>query len=94
MVGLRDYFHKLGLREAILGLSGGIDSAVTAVLAVRALGASNVRVLLLPSQFSSDHSINDARDLAENLGIQYDICLLYTSPSPRARTKLRMPSSA
>ena len=73
VVGLRDYFHKLGLRETILGLSGGIDSAVTAVLAVRALGASNVRVLLLPSQFSSDHSINDARDLAETLGIQYDI---------------------
>ncbi|MDZ4680896.1 MAG: NAD+ synthase [Saprospiraceae bacterium] len=73
VVGLRDYFHKLGLREAILGLSGGIDSAVTAVLAARALGPSNVRVLLLPSQFSSDHSINDARDLAENLGIQYDI---------------------
>ncbi len=73
VVGLRDYFHKLGLHEAILGLSGGIDSAVTAVLAVRALGASNVRVLLLPSQFSSDHSVNDARDLAENLGIQYDI---------------------
>jgi len=73
VLGLRDYFHKLGLREAILGLSGGIDSAVTAVLAARALGAEHVRVLLMPSQFSSDHSVNDARDLAENLSIQYDI---------------------
>ncbi|MCL4164049.1 UNVERIFIED_CONTAM: hypothetical protein GTU68_004195, partial [Idotea baltica] len=58
---------------AILGLSGGIDSAVTAVLAQRALGKENVRVLLMPSQFSSDHSVDDARHLAENLGIQYDI---------------------
>ena len=56
-----------------MGLSGGVDSAVTAVLAVRALGQENVRVLLMPSQFSSDHSVNDARDLANTLGIQYDI---------------------
>lgn len=71
--GIRDYFGKLGFRKAILGLSGGIDSAVVAVLAARALGNDNVRVLLLPSQFSSSHSITDARKLAENLGIQYDI---------------------
>lgn len=71
--GISDYFGKLGFTKAILGLSGGIDSAVTAVLAQRALGKDNVRVLLMPSQFSSDHSVNDARDLAENLGIQYDI---------------------
>ena len=73
VVGIRDYFRKLGFQKAILGLSGGIDSAVTAVLAAKALGAENVRVLLMPSQFSSDHSVNDARQLAENLGIQYDI---------------------
>jgi len=73
VLGIKDYFDKLGFRRAILGLSGGIDSAVTAVLAQRALGKDNVRVLLMPSQFSSDHSVNDARDLAENLGIQYDI---------------------
>lgn len=73
VMGVRDYFGKLGLKKAILGLSGGIDSAVTAVIAARALGADNVRVLLMPSQFSSDHSVNDARELAENLGIQYDI---------------------
>ncbi len=71
--GVKDYFGKLGFKKAILGLSGGIDSAVTAVLAQRALGKENVRVLLMPSQFSSDHSVNDARDLAKNLGIQYDI---------------------
>ncbi|MEN0007087.1 MAG: NAD+ synthase, partial [Bacteroidota bacterium] len=73
VVGIRDYFGKLGLKKAILGLSGGIDSAVTAVLAVRALGADNVRAVLMPSQFSSDHSVNDARQLAQNLGMQYDI---------------------
>lgn len=73
VLGIKDYFGKLGFSKAILGLSGGIDSAVTAVLAQRALGAKNVRVLLMPSQFSSDHSVDDARQLAENLGIQYDI---------------------
>ncbi len=73
IMGLRDYFGKLGFRQAILGLSGGIDSAVTAVLAARALGKDNVRVLLLPSRYSSDHSVNDARQLAVNLGLQYDI---------------------
>lgn len=73
VLGLKDYFRKLGFSKAILGLSGGIDSAVTAVLMQRALGAENVRALLLPSQFSSDHSVDDARQLAENLGIEYDI---------------------
>jgi len=73
LLGLRDYFGKLGLKQAILGLSGGIDSAVTAVLAARALGPENVRGLLLPSQFSSDHSVDDARQLAKNLGMRYDV---------------------
>lgn len=72
VMGIRDYFRKLGLKTAILGLSGGIDSAIVAVLAQRALGSENVRVLLMPSQFSSDHSINDARKLAQNLNIQFD----------------------
>jgi len=71
--GLKDYFGKLGLQKAILGLSGGIDSAAVAVLAAEALGEDNVRVLLMPSPFSSDHSVTDARRLAENLGVQYDI---------------------
>jgi NAD+ synthase (glutamine-hydrolysing) len=73
VMGIRDYFGKLGLKRAILGLSGGIDSAVVAVLAVEALGPENVRLVLMPSQFSSDHSVEDARELAENLGAQYDI---------------------
>ena len=73
VVGVKDYFGKLGFKKAILGLSGGIDSALTAVLATEALGKENVRVVLMPSQFSSDHSVNDAVDLAKNLGIQYDI---------------------
>ena len=73
VLGVKDYFGKLGFPKAVLGLSGGIDSAVTAVIAARALGPENVRVLLMPSQFSSDHSVNDAVALSENLGIQYDI---------------------
>lgn len=76
IMGIQDYFGKLGLKKAILGLSGGIDSAVTVVLAARALGADNVRVILMPSQYSSEHSVNDARQLAENLGVQYDIIFI------------------
>lgn len=71
--GIRDYFAKMGFKQATLGLSGGIDSAVTVALAAEALGAENVRVLLMPSQYSSDHSIKDAVDLANNLKIQYNI---------------------
>jgi len=73
VMGIRNYFGKLGFKRAILGLSGGIDSALVAVLAARALGPENVRCILLPSQYSSDHSVNDARALAQNLGCQYDI---------------------
>lgn len=73
VLGISDYFGKMGFRKATLGLSGGIDSALTLVLAVRALGAENIRVLLMPSKYSSDHSVDDARQLAENLGVQYDI---------------------
>jgi NAD+ synthase (glutamine-hydrolysing) len=73
VMGIRDYFGKLGLQKAILGLSGGIDSAMTAVLAVHALGTENVRGVLMPSEYSSEHSVADAIALAKNLGIQYDI---------------------
>jgi NAD+ synthase (glutamine-hydrolysing) len=73
VLGLRDYFYKCGFKSAVLGLSGGIDSAVTACIAVDALGKANVRGLSLPSQFSSQHSLDDARVLAKNLDIQYDI---------------------
>ncbi|HEY4415313.1 MAG TPA: NAD+ synthase [Verrucomicrobiae bacterium] len=73
VLGLRDYTHKCGFKFALLGLSGGIDSALTAVIAVSALGKENVRGISLPSQFSSQGSLDDARILAENLGIQYDV---------------------
>lgn len=71
VLGIRDYFQKSGLKKAILGLSGGIDSAVTLVLAVKALGKDNVMSLLLPSGFSSGHSVKDAEALAENLKSPY-----------------------
>jgi len=73
LTGIRDYFSKTGLEKAILGLSGGIDSAVTAVLATRALGKDQVQVLLMPSAFSSGHSVDDARKLAENLDITHTL---------------------
>ena len=73
ILGISDYFRKLDLKTAILGLSGGIDSAVTLVLATKALGRENLRVLLLPSKYSSEHSITDAVKLADNLGVKYDI---------------------
>jgi NAD+ synthase (glutamine-hydrolysing) len=71
--GIRDYFSKLGFSKATLGLSGGIDSAVTLALASEALGPENLHVLLMPSQYSSQHSVNDSTVLAERLGISYDI---------------------
>ncbi len=73
IIGIKDYFGKLGFTKAMLGLSGGIDSAVTLALAARALGPENVHSLLMPSQYSSDHSVNDAVALAENLGSPYNI---------------------
>lgn len=73
VTGIRDYFRKNGLYRAVLGLSGGIDSALVATLAVDALGAENVHGLLMPSQYSTDHSVKDAEDLAHNLGMSYDI---------------------
>lgn len=73
VMGVKNYFQKLGFKKAVLGLSGGIDSAVVMALASEALGAENVHAILLPSQFSSDHSIKDAEDLAKNLGSPYEI---------------------
>lgn len=80
--GLRDFFRKNGYRRACIGLSGGIDSAVVACLAADALGRENVRVLLMPSPFSPDQSVEDAKELAENLGLEYNvipISEIYTS---------------
>jgi len=73
VLGLGDYLRKCGFKSVVLGLSGGIDSALTACLAVAALGAENVRGVSLPSQFSSPGSLEDARALAERLGIRYDV---------------------
>ncbi|HLN52867.1 MAG TPA: NAD+ synthase [Lentimicrobium sp.] len=73
VLGIKDYFNKMGFRKAVLGLSGGIDSAVTLVLAAEALGPDNVHAVLLPSVYSSGHSISDARQLAENMKCPYDI---------------------
>ena len=73
VLGLRDYLHKCGFKSAVLGLSGGIDSALVACLAVSALGADQVRGISLPSQYSSQGSLDDARVLAQNLGIRYDV---------------------
>ena len=73
VMGIRDYFRKLGFTKAILGLSGGIDSAVTLVLAAKALGSENVKAILLPSRYSSEHSISDAVELSENLNVSHEI---------------------
>ncbi len=73
ILGIRDYFYKMGFKKAILGSSGGIDSAVVLALACEALGAENVRAVLMPSEFSTSHSVEDAEQLSRNLGNPYDI---------------------
>ena len=73
VLGIKDYFRKMGFTKATLGASGGIDSAVVQVLAVHALGKENVRVLLMPSEYSSSHSVSDAEALSKALGNDYDI---------------------
>jgi len=73
IIGIRDYFAKMGFTKAILGSSGGIDSAVTQALACEALGKENVRAVLMPSQYSTGHSVSDAEQLSKNLGNPYDI---------------------
>ena len=71
VVGLRDYVLKNNIESVVLGLSGGIDSALVAAIAVDALGSENVYGVSMPSQYSSEHSKNDAKDLAQNLNINY-----------------------
>lgn len=73
VTGIRDYFFKMNFKRALIGLSGGIDSAVCLCLASEALGNENVRALLLPSRYSSAHSVSDAVKLTDNLGVNYDI---------------------
>jgi NAD+ synthase (glutamine-hydrolysing) len=72
IMGIKDYFTKMGFAKAILGSSGGIDSAVTLALACEALGAANVRAVLMPSEYSTVHSVDDAEQLSLNLGNPYD----------------------
>ena len=73
VLGVRDYLHKTGFRKAVLGLSGGIDSAVTAVIGCRALGPENVLCVAMPSPYTSQQSVDDARLLAANLGCGFEI---------------------
>ncbi len=73
ILGIRDYFQKMGFQKAILGSSGGIDSAVTLAIACDALGAQNVRAILMPSPYSTSHSVDDAVELSKNLQNPYDI---------------------
>jgi NAD+ synthase len=73
LLGLRDYVRKNGFQKVLLGLSGGIDSALVACMAVDALGPENVRCVMLPSEFTSPESLADAEECAKNLGVQYDI---------------------
>lgn len=72
LLGIRDYFHKLGFSQAIVGLSGGVDSALTLALAAEALGHTNVRAVFMPSRYTSDASGSDARKMAEALGVRCD----------------------
>ncbi len=73
ILGIRDYFNKCGFSQTVIGLSGGIDSALTCVLAVKSLGAGNVWGITMPSPYSSGGSVTDSQTLAENLGIRFDI---------------------
>jgi NAD+ synthase/NAD+ synthase (glutamine-hydrolysing) len=73
VLGLRDYVRKCGFSDVLLGLSGGIDSAVTAAIAVAALGPEHVRGVAMPSRYSSEGSVSDARSLAERLNVRFDV---------------------
>lgn len=73
VLGVKDYFNKMGFKRAILGSSGGIDSAVTLAIACEALGKENVHAILMPSPYSTEHSVNDAVQLSKNLNNPYDI---------------------
>jgi len=93
VLGVRDYVHRNGVRQAVIGLSGGIDSAVVAVLACEALGAGNVLGVLMPSRFSSDHSVSDAEALAQNMGME-TVTLPIEHPVAAVETLLAAPFEA
>ena len=94
VLGLRDYFTKLGFQKALIGLSGGIDSAVTLAIAAEALGKENVTGVMMPSKFSSDHSVDDAKSIIHNIGCKgelipiekpYDVMLEILEPHFQGR---------
>ncbi|MCI5208456.1 MAG: NAD(+) synthase [Candidatus Electrothrix sp. ATG2] len=89
VLGLRDYLHKTGFQQAVIGLSGGIDSAVTAVLAAAALGPENVLCVALPSPYTAQMSIDDAAELAKNLGCAFE--LLPIAPAMEAYSTMLAP---
>ncbi len=89
VLGLRDYLHKTGFQRAVIGLSGGIDSAVTAVLATLALGSENVLCVALPSPYTAQMSIDDAAELADNLGCGFE--LLPIAPAMEAYSTMLAP---
>ena len=91
VLGLRDYVRKNGFAEVVIGLSGGIDSSLVACVAVDALGAEHVHGVLMPSRFSSDHSVVDAEDLAVHLGIDHRTIAI--EPAHHAFLELLAPSS-
>ncbi len=86
VAGTRDYIRKCGFARVLIGLSGGIDSSLTAVIAVDAVGRENVRGVAMPGPFSSDHSVIDARELAERLGIEFDIISITPAYEEMLRT--------
>ncbi len=86
VLGVRDYVRKCGFRDALVGLSGGIDSAVVAAIAVEALGAEHVRGVGMPSEYSSSGSVDDARDLAKRLGIRFDLLAIHSAFQAEMKT--------
>lgn len=90
VLGLRDYVNKCGFKSVVLGLSGGIDSALTAALAVQALGPGRVTGVAMPSRFSSDHSVEDARQLAHNLGMEFHLVPISTAHDAYEQTLARI----
>jgi NAD+ synthase/NAD+ synthase (glutamine-hydrolysing) len=86
VLGTRDYIRKCGFAKVLIGLSGGIDSSLTAVVAVDAVGRENVRGVAMPGPYSSDHSVRDAKDMAERLGIPFDIVSITPAYDEMVRT--------
>jgi NAD+ synthase len=89
MLGLRDYVNKTGFPSVVIGLSGGVDSALTAAVAADALGAGRVHTLMMPSPYTSAHSLEDAKACAEAIGVRYDIVSI--EPAMEALAKMLRP---